>query len=183
MFPLIAVERIKAAHLLMRDVPGLHAIHALEALRDDVVFPAHPADSSAHHALVLVMNELSALRAELAQLQSEVSRLQALLWVVVSAPEALPLSGDELTLTEPGAGVPMGQTSPRRAQTAHLQPSLTRLLSDLEAGYTLSEVRGGGGAAHAQRPAGLAELEGVWPSTHRITLHHADPNVDPVSLR
>ncbi|CAM4446402.1 hypothetical protein [Deinococcus marmoris] len=145
-FPLIAVERIKAAHLLTRDVPGLRAIQALEALRDGVVFPAHPADSSAHNALVPVMAELSALRAEMTQLRSEVISLQALLRAVVGAPEALRLSGDELTLTEPEESRRVWQTSTqldvRCKRTASLQPGLLRLISDLEAGYTLLETRG-----------------------------------------
>ncbi len=145
-FPLIAVERIKAAHLLMRDVPGLRAIQALEALRDGVVFPAHPADASAHNALVPVMTQLNALRAEMSQLRSEVIGLRVLLRAVVGAPEAPPLSLDDVTSTESEAGVSRGQTTTRQAmgggRSAHLQPGLTRLLSDLEAGYTLLETKG-----------------------------------------
>lgn len=136
-FSLLAVERIKAAYLLMRDVPGLRAIQAMEALRDGVVSPAHPADSSAHNALVPVIAELSALRAEMTQLRCEVISLQALLRAVVGAPEALRLSRDELTSSEPEEGVRVWQTS-----------------TQLDAGYNPAGNAGRGGAAHAQRPAG-----------------------------
>lgn len=145
-FSLIAVERIKAAHLLMRDIPGLCAVHAFEALRDGIVFPVHSPDASAHNALDLLMAQVSALRTELTQLRSEVSSLRALLQAGVGAPEALPHSGEQLTLTELEAGVLLGQTTTRQArsqeQTAYLHPGSMRLLSDLKAGYTLSEVQG-----------------------------------------
>lgn len=147
-FSLIAVERIKAAQLLMRDVPGLRAMHAFEALRDGIVFPVHPPDASAPNALGLLMTQVSTLRTELTQLRSEVISLRALVQAEIGAPEALPRSGEQLTLTETEleTGVPLGQTTTRQArsqeQTAYLHPGLVRLLSDLEAGYTLSEVRG-----------------------------------------
>lgn len=145
-FSLIAVERIKAAQLLMRDVPGLCAVHAFEALRDGIVFPVPSPDASAPNALGLLMTQVSTLRTELTQLRSEVISLRALVRAGIGMPEALPRSGDQLTLTELEAGVPLGQTTTRQVrsqeQTAHLHPGLVRLLSDLEAGYTLSEVRG-----------------------------------------
>ncbi len=145
LFPQRAVERIRAAHQLMCDVPGMRAADALKVIRDGMTFWYCPANSSETNLPTPVMAELHALHSEITNLQGEVANLRTLLLALLEHGQ-VPLPGGPLglRLDGPTDSPSTSQVFPQLPASwpVGLQPNLTRLLSDLQAGYALVEVRG-----------------------------------------
>lgn len=119
MFPAVAVERITAAHKIMRDVPGMSAVDAFTAHRDGVTIPRREDRTSTADTLAPVLSELRALRAEVAALRS---------LLVALAPE------------QPATALAADTASQDPA--APLQPNDTDLLERLRAGNSILKNQG-----------------------------------------
>ena len=147
LFPMIAVERLQAAQQMIRDVPGMSTVDALKALRDGVRVPRH-VQGAPDDTLLSILAELHTLRADVTDLRSELAEVRALLQLMARQPgwSARPPEGKALGPDASTPTAPPRRSAPPLAaacsRPAGLEPGLTRLLSDLDAGYTLLDVRG-----------------------------------------
>lgn len=130
-FPPVAVERIQHAAALMRDHPGLSAVEALTSLRDGRDLPLRHDRPTPHGSLETVLDELRALRDEVADLRRLLLASQG----HDSTPAILALLPDP---TPALAAAPGAFQPPKR-----LQPNHRNLLEALERGERL-RVRPGG---------------------------------------
>lgn len=77
MFPAVAVERIAAAHQIMRDVPGMSAVDVFRAQRDGVTLTRREDHTLTAQALAPIMVEIRALREEVAEVRTLLVALTA----------------------------------------------------------------------------------------------------------
>lgn len=130
-FPPVAVERVQHAAALMRDHPGLSTVEALTALRDGRDLPLRHDRPTPHSNLETVLEELRALRDEVADLRRLLLASQS----HGSTPATPALA------SEPAPAPAEAPAAPQRPKK--LQPNHQNLVEALERGERL-RVRPGG---------------------------------------